>query len=184
MMQRRPGWLSHALVRVVLPEAAREPVLGDLSEEGLEAGTPRHMAALLGLAAYLHLEPYRDQGARLRVAVLTLAGMGLVWIVRAASWGAEPPLELFRDPLSRAALHVWSGGHLTSSAAAGLAMGHLPGIPRFAEPARWHGVLLVAFLAGWTPAASSWSAAPAVLLILCAWLGWRARRDSEPARPA
>lgn len=183
MTDVRAQWLTLVLVRALLPEAAREPVLGDLAEEGLEAGTPRHLAAVLGLAVHIHLEPYRDEDARLTVASLTLAGLALVWIVRAASWRGEPPLELFEHPLSRAALHVWTATHFTSSAAAGLVLGHAPWIPGFAEPARWHGVLFVALLAGWVPAPASWSPAPALLLILSAWLGRRARREMEPGRP-
>lgn len=169
--------LSHALARGLLPEGAREPVLGDLAEEGLHAGTLPHAVALVGLAAHVHVEPWRDEGARLALVALTLAGLGLVWAVRASAWPADPPLDLFLDPVSRGALRLWAQPHLTSAAAAGLLMGHAAWIPSFAEPARWQAVLLVAGLAGSIPAGSSWSAAPTILLMFCAWLGGRAREE-------
>jgi hypothetical protein len=152
-VKRYQAVLLERLTSAVIPEADREAVLGDLEEEGYVAGSLRHAAAVAGIAASHQFEGWRDEGAR-RGAVITLfIGVALVWAVRAAGMVgsvAIDPLQLFTDPLSRAAVILWSATNLTGAAAAGLLVGLSPWLPSFAGSLRYHIAVILAGLAWWS----------------------------------
>ena len=174
-------WLARTAAGVLLPAEAREAVEGDLTEEGLHPGTMAYLIALVGVSLHVHCEPYRDDGARLGVVAAFILGLLVLWAVQAAAWTGEPPLELYRDPVSRAALVLWGASHLTSAAAAGLVVGHAPGIPPFASVARWHAAVALAAVAWWSAPAGPYSVAAAVLVLGATWLS-ATRRSRESVR--
>jgi hypothetical protein len=175
-VKRYQAVLLERLTSTVIPEADREAVLGDLEEEGYAAGSVRHAVAVAGIAASHQFEGWRDEGAR-RGAVITLfIGVALVWAVRAAGMVgsvAIDPLELFTDPLSRAAVILWSATNLTGAAAAGLLVGLSPWLPSFAGSLRYHIAVILAGLAWWSAPGAGIEVAG--LLLFGAWLGSHGR---------
>jgi hypothetical protein len=109
------------------------------------------------------------------VATLFL-GVALVWAVRAAGLVgsvAIDPLQLFTDPLSRAAVILWSATNLTGAAAAGLLVGLSPWLPSFAGSLRYHIAVILAGLAWWSAPGAGIEVAG--LLLFGAWLGSHGR---------
>jgi hypothetical protein len=180
-MSRFKAQLLERLASAVIPEADREVVLGDLEEEGFVAGSVRHMAAVAGIVASHELEGWRDGGAR-RGAVITLfLGVALVWAVRAAGLVGTvtiDPLQLFTDPVSRAAVILWSATNLTGAAAAGLLVGLSPWLPSFAGSLRWHIAFILAGLAWWSAPGAGIEVAG--VLLFGAWLGSHGRAPEVP----
>lgn len=172
-------WLARTAAGVLLPAGARESVAGDLTEEGLRPGTMAYLVALVGISFHVHCEAYRDEGARLGVVIAFILGLVVLWAVQAAAWPGSPSLELFGDPVSRGALLLWGASHLTSAVAAGLVVGHAPGIPSFAEAARWHAAVALAGVAWWSAPEGAASVAAALLVLAAVWLSaTRRARDS------
>lgn len=171
--------LGASLLLSLVPRRERDALAGDLAEEGLEPGTWRFAAAICGVASRHHAEPWRDERERLG-ALLTLGmGAALWWAVTAA--GAAPAegfVELYRDPVSRAALRFWAAAHFPAAIAVGLLAGHAPWLRASLSTARAHVVVVLAVGAALAaPAGAGW--AVALVLIAAAWAGARAR----PAGP-
>jgi hypothetical protein len=177
-MKRRLG----AAVACLLAKRHREAVLGDLEEVGRSSGTPGHLGALIGIVVRFHAEPWGDDGARWGALVTVVLAGGLLGIVLAATWpdpGAV--LALYDDPLSRAAIHVWSAPHLTAAVAGGLIIGHSPWIPAFAGTLRWQLALALALPASWAAPGGFAILAP-LLLLAATWVGQRGLPSSGVAR--
>ena len=137
------------LLRVV-PGRARASLVGDLMEEGVPPGSPGHARAVLGVAAYFQAEPWRNERARLIALLILAAGGLLLWAVTSVMPPSPGVEGLYADPLSRAALRFWAASHLPAALAVGLFAGRAPWLPDAAEPARWHVVGVLAWLAAST----------------------------------
>jgi len=171
--------LAERAVAWLLPAGDRESVIGDLREEaaarGADGDAAWRLLAGLRIAAHFHVEPYRDAACVRGVLALSVAGLALLWIVPAATGPGLLVPDFYTDPLLRAVAAMWGRSHVTSAAAAGLLVGHLPAIPAHAARSRWHVALLLAALAfsAADGTAAAWTAA--LVLLGAAWLGDRGR---------
>lgn len=180
-MSRFQAMLLERVASAVIPAADRESVLGDLEEEGFAAGSVRHVAAVAGIAVCHQLEGWRDEGARRGAVITVFLGLALVWAVRVAGLvgtGGIDPLQLFTDPVSRAAAMLWNATNLTGAAAAGLLTGLSPWLPSFAGSLRWHLAFILAGLAWWSAPGAGIEVAG--VLLFGAWLGSHARAPVAP----
>lgn len=172
--------LATSLAARLLPPEQRDPVLGDLEEQGLRRGSPGSVAALLGVAVHFHGEAWRDEESRLGALLSLTLSFALWWAVCAAGQPGAEFGEFYRDPLSRAAVRFWSAAHLPAALGAGLLIGHAPWVPTVGHPARCHVAFVLAAIASWGgPVAGG--VLPAALLLAAAWLGHRARTDPGPS---
>jgi hypothetical protein len=168
------GLLTRASARL-LPRRHREAVLGDLAEERVVPGSADELFAIAPIALRLHADAWRDERARLGAVAAGALASGLLWAVPAAGWpDPSAALDLYGDPVSRAAIAFWSATHLTGPTAAGLLIGHVGWIPARASFMRWHVALALVVpvaLAG----PDGLSALPPVLLLMATGLADRAR---------
>ena len=177
-MRARVTRLILRLVAIALPRRDRDAVLGDLREEGHPTCLSTIRSAL-GIAAFYQLEAYRDVDDRWRIAAVTMVGVGLLWLVPAASdqTFGNPG---FPDRFWQIVAAVWSASHVTSAVAAGLFAGRSSLIPEHASACRWHlglGLATAAAMAAPTAAAGGTAA---LLTMVSAWLGDLARpRNGE-----
>lgn len=179
-VRRQVPALVGGLVARLLPETQRESVLGDLLEEGLRPASPAHLGALLGVILHVQAEAWRDEAARLGSLLTLVLAFSLWWTVAAADPPAGEVVALYRDPLSRAALSLWSASHLPAALAAGLVVGTAPWVGPVGGPARGHVALVLAVVAcGAAPAGGG--VLPFLLVLGGAWLGDAARKDAVPA---
>ncbi len=172
------------LLTWTIPPADREAVLGDLFEEDLSAAGVRRTCSLLGIAAYFHAEPYRDEDARVRALSLFVAALAILWAVPAAAGTPPPNSDFFSGPVLSVLGLLWTASYIPASAAAGLVVGHAPWLPDWAGHARWHATLaLVGF--AWVTAGSTLAGISAIgALLASAWFGDRARRSGPPISPS
>ncbi len=168
--------VNRSIVRVLswaLPCRDRDAVLGDLLEEGrVDSFSP--IRAAMVIAVHYQLEPYRDLDDRWRITTVALVGLGLLWLVPAAS-GQTFANPGFPDSFSRMVVAVWSASHVTSALAAGLFAGRSSIIPEHASTCRWHLALGLALVAAVSAPTATGGGTAALLTIISAWLGGQAR---------
>lgn len=177
-MSRR-GWarVETVLLRGV-PHRNREAVSGDLIEAGPAQG-PRRLLALAGIVFHAQVEPWRQSRTRLAAASLVLTALVLLQAIPASAGLGAPDPAIYSGPILELATALWRSDHLVAAAAAGLVLGHAPGIPPWADAARGHGAALLTLPAlALAPGAVSASATAGVLWA-AVWFGARAAR----ARP-
>ena len=136
----------------------------------------RRGCALLGVALYYHAEPYREPEGRRAVLLLASLGAAVLWAVPTAAGTGVPDPELYGSVLGPVIAGLWTGSHLVAAAAAGLLVGHVAGVPRWANVLRAQ--------VGLGLAATAWLSSPhglsgffaAGLLLGAVWLGDTSRR--------
>lgn len=133
--------LESILLRGV-PRRDREAVAGDLAEAGPPPG-PRRLLALAGIALHAQVEPWRDPGTRLAGLSIVLAALALLWAVPASARLGAPDPAVYSGLLFELTTALWRADHLVAAAAAGLVLGHAPGLPPWAAAARGHGAALL-----------------------------------------
>ena len=175
--------LAERAVAWLLPARDRESVIGDLREEaaarGAEAGAAWQLLAGVRIAAHFHVEPYRDAACVRGVMALAVAGLALLWIVPAATGPGLVVPDFYQNPLLRSVAAIWGRSHVTSAAAAGLLVGHLPAIPAHAARSRWHVALVLAALAFAAADGAAAACTAALVLLAAAWLGDRGRDSAR-----
>lgn len=175
--------LSHALIVLALqgvPRHLRESVQGDLLEQ--RAG----LRDALALVLHFQAEPYRDGTDRRNATLLLLAAWGLLWTVPMASHSLLAQAAVFDDGFSRAVLQLWRPPGLLAAVACGLLIGRASLLPRHADAARGHLVLLLMPVAGLAAPEPAHAVISASLLPAAAWLAHQNRLASpdHPAEPA
>ena len=178
--------LARSLDRLIartIPASDRESVLGDLHEEELGRG-PRRILSILGVAAYFHAEPYRDEDALVRALSIFVGALSILWAVPAAAGPIPPDPEFFSGPILSFFALFWTASYVPASAAAGLLVGHAPWLPMWAGHTRWHATLVLSGFA-WVLADSALARVAAISALLAAtWFGDRARRSTPPTTPS
>ncbi len=166
--------VTRLLLRLI-PERDREAVEGDLLEAGPPPGV-RRLVALVGIALHAQLEPWRDSRTRLGAASLWLVALALLWSIPAAAGAGTPDPTVYSGLLLAFATLLWAHAHLAAAVAAGLVLGHGPGVPSWADGTRGHGALLLALPAATLAPGLLHGLVTVAVLWGAAWFGARARR--------
>jgi hypothetical protein len=164
--------LLFRLVLLGVPRHLRDSVHGDLLEQ---RGGVRDA---LAIAWHFQAEPWRDSGSRRAALLLLVAAAGLLWLVPLAAATLLAQAGVFSDGFSRAALQLWSAPTVVAAVACGLLLGRASLLPRHADAARLHLVLLLLPVAAWAAPAVLQALLAAVLLPAAAWL---AHQNGQPA---
>lgn len=167
---------SERRVRLLLlgvPRHLRDSVLGDLVESNGD------LRDALGIALHFQAEPYRAGIDRRCVLLLLLAAAGVLWVVPMAAHSLLAQASVYADPVSRAALQLWSLPALVASVACGLLVGRASLLPPHADAARLHLVLLLAPAAALAAPGVAQAILAALLLPAAAWLAHHNRLSSQ-----
>lgn len=173
--------LSRVLTRLALqgvPQHLRASVHGDLLEQ--------HGGARDALAIALHfqVEPYRARADRRGALLLLLAAAGVLWIVPLAAQSLLAQAAVFEDAFSRTALQGWRQPDVLAAVVCGLLVGRASLLPRHADAARLHFVLMLAPAAALAAPGAFQSLLAASLMPAVAWLAYQNRRASlDPPDP-
>ena len=174
-MSLRPLWWRLALLGV--PTHLRDSIEGDLLETG---ATPREAWAV---ALQFQAEPYREAPQRRAVALLLLAGAGLLWILPMAAQALLAQAGLLGDGLAGTVALAWGTPAVLAAAAGGLLVGRASLLPPEADAARLHLVLALLPLAVLLAPTALQAFTAALLLPAAAWLGHHNRAAAPDAPP-
>jgi hypothetical protein len=166
----RSGLWTRLVLRGV-PRHLRDSVHGDLLEQ--RAGAREALA----IALHFQVEPYRDSADRRCALLVLLAAAGLLWIVPMAAQGLLAQATVFDDAFSRAVLRLWQAPTVLAAIACGLFVGRVSLLPRHADAARQHMVLVLAPAAALATPGVLQAVLAAVLLAGAAWMA-RLNRDA------
>ena len=177
-----PAMMLTWLVERMIPSQEREIVLGDLLEEGVPAGSWRYVRLAMGIGLWWQAHPFGSPSGRRGVLLSLAAGLGLLLGVTWATSASAPPLDLFRDPVSRGALMFWATPHLTAAIAAGLVVGHAPWTPSMGRAQLHVGLVLVLIAAGLAPTGRA-GVLSGLVLALAMMVGARGRTPARDPGP-
>ncbi len=155
-----------------VPAHLRDSVQGDLTESQGGVG------AAWAMSLHFQAEPYRASSDRCAALLLFVAAAGLLWIVPMAAYSLLAQAAVFGDGFSRAVLMVWSAPTALAAVVSGLLLGRSSALPRQAEAARLHMVLVLLPAAALAAPDALQAVLAAVLLPAAAWLAGQNREVS------